>query len=263
MKIELFLECMERIAPLAYAEGWDNCGLLIEPEAKNIQKVLVALDCTVDIARQAIEQGVQLVLCHHPLFLGSVKRITRDDPDTAAAWLLLRHGIGMYGAHTCLDRALGGVNDVLARRLGVQNAVPFPEQKDMPGMGRIGVLTAPCSLSAFAQRVKLVLHAAVRYAGDADRQVRTVALLGGAGGDFFSEALQAGADVLVTGEVKHHHALAALQKGICLVEAGHYETEAPVLEELIGCLQRELEGIKYTDRLDLILGTQRAPLVGV
>ena len=126
MKLHDFLETMEQIAPAALALDFDNAGLLIGPEKEDIRKVFIALDCSLDTAREAIQWGADLLLTHHPVFFGGIKHILPRDPDTAAPWLLLRHGIGLFAAHTNLDAARGGVNDCLCAALGIQDTVPLP-----------------------------------------------------------------------------------------------------------------------------------------
>ena len=119
MKLEKWIKIMEEIAPCNLAQDYDNVGLLIGTE-KEIGKVLVALDLSVPVAEEAIAEKVDLVLTHHPVFFHPVKRMLPDDPDTAAAYKLIRNGIGMYAAHTNLDACEGGVNDAIAESLGLE-----------------------------------------------------------------------------------------------------------------------------------------------
>ena len=262
MQLTDLIAVMEKIAPPSLAESWDNPGLLIEPEGDEITRVLVALDCTPTVAREAIARGTQLVITHHPLFFKPVKRMYHSAPDTAAAYLLIRHGIGLYAAHTNLDCALGGVNDALAAAIGLVNirALEADAQGDAPGIGRTGDLTAPIRLKALAGDIRDRLNAAVRYGGDPDRLIRTVAVVGGSGGDCIEQAKFAGADVLVTGELKHSQAIAAQIVGICVIEAGHYETERVVLPDLVAGLQSALDTIQY--KVDLLTAqTEHAPLL--
>ena len=108
MKIQEFTAVMERIAPRDLALEFDNPGILIEPDHEEITRVLVALDCTTAVAKEAVELGVDLVVTHHPLFFHPVKHMAYSDPATKAACMLLRHGIGLFSAHTNLDAAHGG-----------------------------------------------------------------------------------------------------------------------------------------------------------
>lgn len=232
MKLADFNTMLEVIAPAALAQEYDNVGLLIGTE-REINRVLVALDCSLPVAEEAVREDVDLVLTHHPLFFHGVKRISPTDPETAAAYRLIRHGIGMFAAHTNLDAAKGGVNDALAEALGIEGSRPLTGD----GLGRVGLLPGPTPLSEFVRECEQVFGIAVRYAGDPNRMIRRVGLCGGAGGEFAAAAADMGCDVYLTGEMKHHEAIDALARGIALIEAGHYQTEAVVLEPLIERLQ--------------------------
>jgi dinuclear metal center YbgI/SA1388 family protein len=240
MKIQEFCAHMERVAPKELALEFDNPGLLIEPDHAEIARVLVALDCTKAVAEEAAEWGADLVLVHHPLFYHPVKKLAYSDPATAAACVLLRHGIGLYAAHTNLDAAHGGVNDTLCALFGIREAIPFDE-----GVGRIGQLKEAETLAVFAKRAELILNTHVRVSGDPEKTISRVAVMGGSGGGSVAHAVAQGADVLLTGELKHSDALDAQMLGLSLVVAGHYETEAVVLEPLMKRLQNDCFGVQY------------------
>ncbi len=254
MNLRDFIDVMERIAPPGLAGEWDNVGLLIGTDRPEIKKVLVALDCTVATAREAAEQGADLLLTHHPLFSEGVKRLLPDDPATAGAYILLRNGVAHYAAHTNLDAAPGGVNDCLAEALGILDAEPFPPG----GMGRIGTRDGalPATLGAFAAYVADRLNTTVRLSGDPGAPVSRVAMLGGAGGSAYAEAYAAGADTYITGEVKHHQAIESRCLGLNIIEAGHYETERIVLLPLIRRLQELANDVQYN------LALSEAPCLG-
>ena len=240
MKIQEFCAQMEHVAPRELALEFDNPGLLIEPDHAEIARVLVALDCTKAVAEEAAEWGADLVLVHHPLFYHPVKKLAYSDPATAAACVLLRHGIGLYAAHTNLDAAHGGVNDTLCALFGIREAIPFDE-----GVGRVGQLKEAETLAVFAKRAELILNTHVRVSGDPEKAVTRVAVMGGSGGGSVAHAAAQGADVLLTGELKHSDALDAQMLGLSLVVAGHYETEAVVLEPLMKRLQNDCFGVQY------------------
>lgn len=265
MRLEEFIQAVELHAPRALAQAWDNPGLLVEPLSKDITRVLVALDCTPEVVLEAAHCGATLILTHHPLFFKPVQRLFHSDPETAAAYMLVQKGIGLYAAHTNLDSALGGVNDALANALGLEEVSALvladaAHATSPTGIGRVGRLKAPMPLGAFAAFARDTLQAAVRYGGAASMPVVRVAVVGGSGGDYLKEAKAAKADVLLTGEVRHNQALDAAVLGIGVVEAGHYETERVVLAPWICGLQETLSGLQY--RVDLMLATSmRAPLL--
>jgi len=240
MKINEFTAQMDCIAPKELALDFDNPGLLIEPDHAEVSRVLVALDCTKPVAEEAVEWGADLVLTHHPLFFHPVSKLAYSDPATAAACVLLRHGIGLFAAHTNLDATHGGVNETLCEMFGIHEAIPFDE-----GVGRIGKLKTTETLAAFAKRVEQGLHTHVSIAGEMEKPISYVAVMGGSGGSSVALAAAQGADVLLTGELKHADALDAQMLGLNLVVAGHYETEAIVLEPLMKRLQNECFDVQY------------------
>lgn len=236
-----WIAVMEQIAPPELALGFDNSGLLISPERKTLHRILVALDCTPAVAAEAAAYGAELVLTHHPLFFRGIKQMLDDDPDTAAAYALIRQGIGLYAAHTNLDAAAGGVNDALMAAIGIRQPQPLPPDN----LGRIGRLDEPMPLRRFAARVSERLHTRADVAGDPERMISTVACVGGSGADDMAHAKAAGADVFLTGELKHHHGHAATVLGIAAIAAGHDETERVVLEPLIRRLQQQTIDVQY------------------
>ena len=265
MELDALLSLLGRFVPPQLAEERDNVRLLIEPEASDITRILVALDCTLEVAQEAREVGAQLVLTHHPLFFKPVRKISRSDPDTAPAYALIRSGIGLYAMHTNLDCAIGGVNDALAMALGLTDIRPLllpelPLGEETQGLGRIGMLKEQVPLHVFARQVGTCLDTVVRMGGKKETPIWRVAVVGGSGGDYVKQAKAAGADVLVTGEVRHHQALEAAALGLGVVEAGHYETECVVLKPLIAGLQAALNEIQY--KIDLLYAKSgRATLV--
>ena len=242
MELKDFCACRDEIAPRSLALDFDNVGLLVEPDHTEIKKVLIALDCTTVTAREAVDLGADLLLTHHPQFFHGVKSIGFSSPATGAAALLLRHGIGHYAAHTNLDAAQGGVNDALAKLLGFTDVRPIPPED----IGRIGVLPESMRLSALAKRCNDLLHSHGGYAGDPDRIVSRLAVLGGAGGGDLEAVQAAGAEAYLTGEAKHSQILEARERDLPLILCGHYETERVVLKSLQDRLQILAPDVQYT-----------------
>ena len=240
MKLDDLIQAMESLAPADTALEFDNVGLLIGTDRSEIRRVLLALDCTPAVADEAVLKDCDLVLTHHPLFFNGVKRILPDAPDTAAAYKLIRHGIGLFAAHTNLDAAEGGVNTALCRLLGIENEVPVPPENIM----RVGELKAPTTLFRFAKLVREKLGGAALTAGQ-DRPVRRVAVLGGSGGGDCAYAAKFGADVYVTGECKHSQGIDAGTMGLAVIAAGHHETENLVIEPLAAYLRSVTDGAEY------------------
>ena len=230
MLLNDFVAAMERIAPPELAMDFDNVGLLVSPATEEIRRVLVALDCSVAVAQEAARLKVDLVLTHHPVMLFGVKRMLRDHPDTAAVYRLIQS-----------DAAEHGVNDALAERLELIDVRPLPPEN----LGRIGRLREPVTLKEFAAKTERALSCTALATGEPEATVRTVALVGGSGGSDVAAAAAAGADVFVTGECKHHEALAAAVLGMNVLTCGHYETERVVLPALIARLQALQNDVQY------------------
>jgi dinuclear metal center YbgI/SA1388 family protein len=334
------IRVIEALAPPHMAESWDNVGLLLGDPRADIKRVLLALDVNLDVAQEAERKGASLIVTHHPLFLKPLPDIRTDRPAGALVAYLIKNDLAVYTAHTNLDSAAGGVNTVLAERLGLsglgvlhvtgrercvklavfvpvfhadavrdaicladagwignyshctfqargtgtflplegtrpytgkhgelsrvdearlETIVPasklkavlqamlkahpyeepaydlYPlENEGTPfGHGRVGDLPEPVSFGDFAGQVKEALDLdKVILGGPLSEMVRRVAVCGGSGADLYPRALGAGADVLVTGDVKYHTAQDMLAAGLKFIDAGHGGTERVVLPAL-------------------------------
>lgn len=227
------VKIMDGIAPPNLAEAWDNVGLLVGRSDNTVKKIMVALDVSPEVAEQALEHKVQMIVTHHPVIFDPVKKMTDRTWQQKLLLDCAENKIAVYSAHTSLDSVLGGVNDVLAAQLGLQHTeVLVPAAGGEAGLGRVGCLPAPLTLQEFIEKIKAVLKLDRVVVGDAGQKVNKVALCGGAGADFISEALAAGADTFVTGDVKYHTAQNAVYSGLNIIDATHQGTELPVINTL-------------------------------
>jgi dinuclear metal center YbgI/SA1388 family protein len=350
VKCQVIMDAMEQLAPKYLAEKWDNIGLLLGSPAQGISKVLVTLDVTQAVVEQAVRDGVDLIITHHPILFTPVKNIRTDLPQGKMLASLLSANIAVYAAHTNLDSAVGGVNDILVGKFNLQEVKPLavsyreklyklivfvpktheevvsraiweagaghtgdyshcgfvaqgtgsflplgeakpfigqcgnfeqveeirfetivPEKisrrviramlKAHPyeevaydlyelinggeeqGLGRVGKLVEPMPLKEFISRVKMTLGIEyVSVSGDQEKMIKKVAVCGGSGASLIQKAAFAGADVLVTGDVKYHDGQDALAAGIAVIDAGHFATEQPVVpyvtEYLVTCASK-------------------------
>ena len=141
--------------------------------------------------------------------------------------MLAKHDIAVYSAHTNLDSAVGGTNDYLARLYGLENvcAIP-PEEGKETGIMRVGEIKETKNLETLAMDIKNKLGAKnVWYAGDKNRMIKRIAICSGGGGKMYDEAIKAKADAYITGDISYSSARDAVEKGICLIHAEHYESE--------------------------------------
>ena len=233
----------------ALAESWDAVGLVCGDRAEEVRRVLFAVDPTADVVEEVIETGADLLVTHHPLFLTAVHGVPADDPKGRLVHRLIRAGAGLFVAHTNADRAADhGVNDALAAVLGLTGTAPLEPAGADPraGLGRGGRLAESMSLQQFAEHAATVLPATaggVRVAGDIDSEVRTVAVCGGSGGSLIEVAAAAGADVLLTSDLKHHPVSEWQRPGAMgLCDVAHFATEWPWLPVAAGVLNRDLSG---------------------
>ena len=242
---ELYDYLDEKI-PRALSCEWDNDGLMVCADAFcEVKRVLLALDATDAVAEYAAENGFDAVVTHHPMIFSPLRALSVMDPTAKKALFFAKNDIAVMSFHTRLDALDGGVNDVLAERLGVQGTVPFgPEGEEL---GRVGVLPAQMSFRDFCAKVSEALASPCVTAICAKENVRKVALLGGGGKDFVKSALSAGADVFVTGEVTYNVMLEAKAAGLCLITAGHYHTERPVLSALEKMISKKFPGIEVAE----------------
>ena len=243
VKCQDVMQAMERIAPRRLAEEWDNPGLLVGSPHDEVRKILVALDVREETVERAIEDGCDLIVAHHPLIFRALKALRTDDATGCKIARLIKADIAVFAAHTNLDSAAGGVNDVLAERLEMHDVAPLVEgaADSEPGLGRIGSLRAEFSLEDFAALVKEKLGlSSMRVACAGERRISRVALCGGSGAEFVGRAAAKGADAYVTGDVKYHDAERAIGLGIHVLDAGHFATEQPIVARLAERLKKEL-----------------------
>ena len=203
VKVQQVLEILEQIAPPELACSWDNVGLLVDA-GRPVTSIMTALDITADVVRDAAESGCELIVSHHPVIFDPLRRVTAEDVPA----MLLQNGISAICMHTNLDAAPGGVN-------------------------------VPTTAQQLAETCSRMLHTHCKFV-EADHPVEKLAEVSGAGGSYLQQAIDEGADCLVTGEAAHHIAILAKQKGVGLVVAGHWGTEHPVVFALADALTERL-----------------------
>ena len=226
------LTYVESLAPRYMKMDWDNVGLLCGRKNQSVTKILVALDPFEGVCREAAAWGAELIVTHHPLIFRPLKTVTDETSIGRSIQLLCETGISAINAHTNLDCAPGGVNDILARTLGLsgiqvlnsegtdENGIPY-------GLLRSGTVEEQ-PLPDFLAHVKTALRCdGLRYV-DGGKPVRKVAVGGGSCADGMLEALEAGCDTFVTADVKYNQFWDAKDLGLNLIDAGHFYTENPV-----------------------------------
>jgi dinuclear metal center YbgI/SA1388 family protein len=238
-KVSEIFQWMDKTYPFGLAEEYDNCGLLIGDPEREVSRCMLALDLTKDVLEDAVQENADLIITHHPVIFNPLKRFCAGD----IPYECVRRGIAVISSHTCLDKAEGGVNDVLATLLSLRDVSVL---EDADGIVRVGVLENEQSPYEFAESCKALLGAGGVRAVLGEHPVKTVGICSGAGGSFTESILSCGCDAYLTGEVKHHEAVMAKNAGITLVEAGHFETETVVLPKLTGELAAVFPEVEFS-----------------
>lgn len=247
MTVQEILDYLNRIAPASMKYDWDNVGLLCGSRHQAVHTVLVALDPFESVCREAVQVGADLIVTHHPLIFHGQKSVTQDDPVGRSILLLAANGIAAVNAHTNLDCAPGGVNDVLAQTLGLEeievlNPLGTDEEGRPWGLLRTGTVSQQ-PLSDFLNLVKQRLHTPVLRYADGGKPVRRLAVGGGACADGLREVVEAGCDTFVTADLKYNQFWDAYDLGLNIIDAGHYYTENPVCAVLAEQLQKQFPAL--------------------
>ncbi len=262
---------MEEIAPVGLAEPWDNVGLMFGGRSWPVGHVLLALDPMPEVVAQGEGLRDVLVITHHPLFFEPIRALVEDDLAYAVVSALAQANVALYAAHTNLDKSpTCGTALALAQALGFPRPGPLAPWRPgegeaalsgehaSPGLGGLVELPGEKTRGELAALVARKLGARTTQLTGCDRApAGRVALVPGAGGDMLGLVREARADVMVTGELKHHQALEAEVLGPAVITAGHFETERPVLGLLQGALQVRLPG------LDIRIAEESSPVWSV
>lgn len=242
MRISEITKVIEAYAPETLAESYDNVGLILGDREREAEGILLSLDVDLDVAVEAKALGANLIISHHPLIFNPVKRITVDTPEGKCLLFLAENQIAVYSAHTNLDSAPGGLNDLAAQFLQLNNTFPLDGTEEA-GIGRVGVLPHVTSLRILAEEIKKLYRLpAIRVIGDVSRAVQKIALCTGSGGSLLDAAIEKGADVYITGDLKYNVAREADAKGLSVIELGHYESEFIVTDLIEKILEHYLPG---------------------
>jgi len=238
---------VEELWPESLAEAWDEVGLVAGHPSAEVTRVMFAVDPTLEVIDEAIEWGAELLITHHPLLLKGVTSVAANTPKGRAVHRLIESGTALLTVHTNGDSAVGGVSDVLADALGLENVAPLtPAADGLPeeGIGRVGDLNESMTLGDFAARVFGILPSVaggVRVSGDKDGLVQRVAVCGGAGDSLFDEVRASNADLYITADLRHHPASEAREAAVngrpYLIDVSHFASEwlwLPAAAEALG-----------------------------
>lgn len=225
--VESLICVIEKQAPLDLAEPWDACGLVCGSRTAPVRRVMASIECTADLVQEALDEDVDLLCVHHPPLLGGVQSLLDEDPERQAILMAIRRGLAVYTAHTNADSARWGLSDLLAELLGGKPGGPLiPGVQEGTGLGRMCRFSPAISSAQLVQRLQQVCgRTHLNCAGVLPSSIEHCALLTGSGAGMLDAARDAGAQVYITGDLKYHDAVRAVQLGICVVDATHFGTE--------------------------------------
>ncbi len=219
------------------ALSYDNSGHLVGSLDNTVTGIVVCLDCTDETVTQAVEEGANLIISHHPVIFDPLKSVT----DSSVVYRLIRNDISVISVHTNLDQADGGINEVLAGTIGLENIEKVTDSEGF--VYRIGEINEPIDADSFAKSVSEKLGLPVKYVGE-NTHIKRVAVCSGSGGSMLSEVANTGVDAYVTADVKHDVFLDAHSIGMVLLDAGHFNTEDIIIEPLANELSIAFSDIK-------------------
>jgi dinuclear metal center YbgI/SA1388 family protein len=237
MEITQIIHVLEDYAPLSLQDDFDNSGLQVGDVSQEVKGILVCLDVTEEVLKEAIDLNCNLILSHHPLLFKPVKKLTGNTYIERCLITACKNNLVIYASHTNLDNAYGGVNYYLAEKIGLQNVkalspcVPAVHTEivrndwERIGSGAVGELSAPEDESGFLQRLKAVFNLNVlKHSAFTGKRIRKVALCGGSGAFLIPDAIACGADVFITGEARYNDYF-DVENRLLLAVIGHYESE--------------------------------------
>lgn len=240
--VQTIEKIIDEIAPFETAEAFDNVGLLVGNPDAPVTKILVALDATLGVVEEAKEIGAELILTHHPLLFQARKKLVENDIEGKILCEMIRNRISLISAHTNLDRTPFSGSAVCAKELGLQNI-----RQD--GYIFWGEFSHPIPVPKLQSMVSDLIGTNIRCYGQGNDQISTLAIAGGSYSEGWEQAKSLGAQALLTGEVRHHHALSAAMAGFYLLDGGHYATEVPLVSNLAEYLQIRLNEVQYNVRV--------------
>ncbi|PRR77225.1 putative GTP cyclohydrolase 1 type 2 [Clostridium liquoris] len=233
LKIKDIRKIMEDYAPLRLKESYDNVGLMIGDPDCEVTSILVALDCTMKVIKEAEEKGCNLIITHHPILFKKPNNITTETLQGRKIIELIKKDINIYSSHTNLDSTKGGINDLIMQLLDFRNCevieVNHMDAQDKEcGIGRFTTLNVPITLEELCEKVKEAFEiSSLKYSGEDKQVIEKVAVINGSGNDFLMKAKSLGADCIITGDTSYHYVSDLQEEGICIIDVGHFESEWP------------------------------------
>lgn len=259
MKAKDIIQLMDDWAKPILIDTWDNTGFQIGNEDKKVRKILLSLDLDASVLEEAIKDEHDMIITHHPLIFQPIKSITTNNYKEKLIYDLIKNDIVVYNAHSNLDQVENGVSHELGKRLGLKESevLRYTDLEKKYGYGRVGNIEK-IDLIDYIKKIKLSLNTEnlIVY-GNINKEVKKVAVCGGAGADFIYDAYKSGADIFITGDIKYHEAQFAVEHGLTIVDPGHYHTEKVILPVVKEYLKEKL------NKLSIDIWEKSSPPYGI
>ena len=249
MLLSDIIKSIEDFAPKYIKEDFDNVGLMVGDKKRGISKILLALDCTNEVIEEAKINGVDLIITHHPLIFRKPSSITTDTLQGSKIMELIKHDIALYSAHTNLDSAENGMNETIAKLVGLKESklieVNFKDNK--AGIGRIGLLEEEVSIERYAKKVMSSLGINHGRLVKGNETAKKIAIINGSGQDFIGKAVAMGADTIVTGDTTYHIASDYKEMGINIIDIGHFGSEWTVFLKVMENIYKDFKDVEVME----------------
>lgn len=255
------MNVIEKLAPTNIAEDYDNVGLLVGDEKKEVKKIMIALDASKSVISMAVKENVDMLITHHPMIFRGIKTVKSTDFLGDKILNLAKLDIAYYACHTNIDNAI--MSKVASDKMGLKElyyvepvGVKESDSETKFGTGRVGILDKTMSLQEFALKVKKDLRIEnIRVVGDLKKEIKKVACIPGSGKSFLKEVLLSKADVFLTGDIDHHLAMDILDMDFCIIDGGHFETEKFFKDYMKEYLDSKLDDVEY------IIANEEGPFI--
>ncbi len=256
-------EILDKIAPFKYQCEWDNSGLLLGSFNDDVKRILITLDVTDEVVEQAVQAKADLVISHHPLIFSPLMKINDDDFIAARVLKLARNNISLIAMHTNMDTT--GLSDVANELLGLKKEraieVDINENDEKIGIGSIGYFVNENNEAvnitlrdAIIRTKKEFGLSVVKVYGNPDNIIEKAAVCTGAGKSMIEECIKEKCDLLITGDITYHAALDAVQRGMSIIDAGHFETEIIFVDLLISFFKMNFEELEIIPTIQKNVG---------
>lgn len=238
IKVKDVFDFLNSKYPVDTAREFDNVGILVGDANSIVNRCVVALDCDINTVAAARECAAELIVTHHPVIFDGLKGVCSG----SVVYELVKSGISVISMHTNLDVASGGVTEQLCEKIGLTNVAHYTAHDGFL------IRSADCKITnadSLALHIKQALGGSVRYV-KGKAEVKRVLVCSGSGGDFLDDVIQGGFDALVAGDIKHNVFIKAVNCGVAVFDAGHFNSENVIVEPLTKLLSEKFGGISFS-----------------